>query len=1259
METEMDNEKQLLYESKGIDIYDHIQDLATDEKSARRWVWELLQNAVDISVDSQEGVSVKYELNDEFASFFHNGLTFDEPSLNHLFFKKSQKRDKIPGEKTIGNFGTGFLTTHLLSKIVEINGLYQKKNQEHTKMEGVLLDRSGNEHDIVKALIQYSKKRDALELQESVQYNFKNIENTNFKYIFNPTEPGGKTTGEKGIIDLKNSLVFAMEFISQIKPLKEVQVVNDVDTDEGKVRNTDHFFLDKDSENIGKIILKTIHQNGQESFLALLTKDDSSIAMQVKLDSDEKLILQSKSTDTPNLFKVFPLIGSESFGFPAIINSLDFIPNKEREGIILSGGEQVEEMKVKNQNVLLDIVQLYLTFIDEISLNGLAKWTNHKELARIKMPSIETKMVDRDWHKTNVLLPIRQKLLVSSIVEREGVLSTINLGEAKIPTVLHLKEEKILAFWDLCAPIMQDKIPKRTDIVEWNKIISADYEDWKDETGKKVDLKFDLECLLREIVSHCDINTIKEKFDNNIEKTFKWLNDVIGYTETEQPELLTDPLKNIEIIPNQKPEGSFKFKGKLFKDEDIPDDLKDVLLTLNPKADWRSDLMSNRITTCILPNTQIRSVEIISSEIDKVIENKDSVQTVVRNGVNQLIGYYANTETIIPDWRKKIRNFAFDLDNSVPELKPLSINYSTLWDKSDEWLLKTMVKDIKAELNTEKLRVKLNKATTVDSVLWLNEFIGFYRTNKRETAYFDQEIFPNQNGNLIKKNECLYFDNNIPEKLKDIRKIIIGNGIKDVIDDWRDRLLDKSIVGFEKHNPQSVADLSDSIDRIIAIKLKEQVLDLLFVKGMFQIVSVLSTNYDHDRKTLWSIAQRLFPIDIESEPTIISESSDFNYSVVNSWILNQSIQAIENCGNTFTLAKVNPIFHSEGFENCIIWLDKFITFVISFEEGKYKNLLEKYAIIPNQQTNSKVESKNEKFCLITELHMDLYSKEQPNKTEFRIPKDLKDILALLSPGNDWRNELVRDGMGVKLEKIHDTKEICGLIDDIVIKLDSKSLSDAEKLAIEKLIDWTENEEYGGMFKLFYTHRTNYYMDISGTKEDRQKVFKIMRSGQLDAISSIVNSGISNEDLTKVADNLDDIRLMLENPADFQRYLKYRRNKVDDESHANEETGDFGEDIIYNDLLKKFPQEGRVKWPKEREYDFVVMTENLNEVQFYIDAKTTIRGFANQDSIPFYIRTKQWIFLEEEKSKGKYFIARVWGSEDEVRYLKIELTSIIN
>jgi HSP90 family molecular chaperone len=55
----------------------------------------------------------------------HNGTPFEEFSLNHLFFKKTSKKDKVEGKPTIGNFGTGFLTTHLLSKRIEISGVYR------------------------------------------------------------------------------------------------------------------------------------------------------------------------------------------------------------------------------------------------------------------------------------------------------------------------------------------------------------------------------------------------------------------------------------------------------------------------------------------------------------------------------------------------------------------------------------------------------------------------------------------------------------------------------------------------------------------------------------------------------------------------------------------------------------------------------------------------------------------------------------------------------------------------------------------------------------------------------------------------------------------------------------------------------------------------------------------------------------------------------------------------------------------------------
>ena len=223
----MDNEKELLLEGKGIEIFDHIQELATDENSARRWVWELLQNAVDITYDDDEGVSVKYECLSDKVSFYHNGLTFDEKSLNHLFFKISGKRNQKPDEISIGKYGTGFLTTHLLSKVVVISGLYQKKDTFHAKIEEMRLDRSGDEKNITTALKDYSNDRNLLEQKQPVPYNHEDIENTVFTYLMEENT-GGAETAPKGLSDLQKAMIFAIHFISDFKPLKEVLVKNDV-----------------------------------------------------------------------------------------------------------------------------------------------------------------------------------------------------------------------------------------------------------------------------------------------------------------------------------------------------------------------------------------------------------------------------------------------------------------------------------------------------------------------------------------------------------------------------------------------------------------------------------------------------------------------------------------------------------------------------------------------------------------------------------------------------------------------------------------------------------------------------------------------------------------------------------------------------------------------------------------------------------------------------------------------------------------------
>lgn len=70
------------------------------------------------------------------------------------------------------------------------------------------------------------------------------------------------------------------------------------------------------------------------------------------------------------------------------------------------------------------------------------------------------------------------------------------------------------------------------------------------------------------------------------------------------------------------------------------------------------------------------------------------------------------------------------------------------------------------------------------------------------------------------------------------------------------------------------------------------------------------------------------------------------------------------------------------------------------------------------------------------------------------------------------------------------------------------------------------------------------------------------------------------------------------------------------------------------------------------YDFVIMK---NGHPFcYCDAKTTRRGNANADSIPFFMRKSKWDFFQDLDDSFPYIIAPVFmRNGGEIKYMRIK------
>ena len=94
-----------------------------------RWIWELLQNARDCANQTADGstsVNVEIILEPEKLIFRHDGKPFPLPELIALFRRTSTKG--VTGQQgATGKYGTGFVTTHVLSKILHVQGYITEK----------------------------------------------------------------------------------------------------------------------------------------------------------------------------------------------------------------------------------------------------------------------------------------------------------------------------------------------------------------------------------------------------------------------------------------------------------------------------------------------------------------------------------------------------------------------------------------------------------------------------------------------------------------------------------------------------------------------------------------------------------------------------------------------------------------------------------------------------------------------------------------------------------------------------------------------------------------------------------------------------------------------------------------------------------------------------------------------------------------------------------------------------------------------------
>jgi hypothetical protein len=786
-----------LIATKILDLMDKLR-LDANANAQRRWIWELLQNAKDVAFDDQQvateiNIQNLNEINS--VSFSHNGKPFTVDNITFLIKQVSTKERNTTKNnekpKTTGKFGTGFLTTHLLSEKVEVSGVVKEPDLDYRNFV-LPLDRSGRTTDqIIESVNKSISVRDTLDSQPTLaNYNSNNL-NTTFFYNL---DEEGYNVAKVGIEDLHLSLPYTLAFLPSIKSVS--------------IKHENIIYELSKIESLTELIkVSTIHKKIfiETTVIKIITieKNNTTIAVEIE-QRDDKIYLKSLSNELPKIFCDFPLIGTNDFTLPFAINNPNFNPTEPRDGVWLTDNN-TEPKILENKEIFQNSLELYFELLDYAINNN---WENLFLLANTETPT-EKKWLSKSWFEENIQKTIRTKLLKLPIVTLEDGEKTSILdeeGNSNIYFPDHLKEEVRERIWELEYKLFPDKIPAKKDIHNWYDVV------WND------CFKDDLKAITEFIQGEKNIDDFSKLLNNDLDKSIEWLNkyfDLLNFAEKPIEGIIGD---RFSVIPNQK--GIFKKKAELKIDRKIEEQLKNVLVILG--IDIREGLIHNRIkTSSKYKDTFDGQIGYASKTQDDVIDEINNILRSNKNpksgeAISYLISLFSEDNSF-PKHRETLYQFCTDLIPSEISEKIIIGQWSeTIWENCDKPRISRLISIVSKSKDINSLQAILRKKSLQETFDWVNTFIAFLNQQglSEKLNLKTSPILPNQKGDFCIKDDLFLDNGQIDEALKDILEGL-GYSIKS-------ELLEMNIVlELPKNRERNAEFVADEITRLITPRFSE------------------------------------------------------------------------------------------------------------------------------------------------------------------------------------------------------------------------------------------------------------------------------------------------------------------------------------------------------------------------------------------------------------------------------------------------------
>lgn len=1004
--------------------------------SDKRWVWELMQNAKDIP-NKFGRVSIELKLWPDKLEFSHNGDHFTDENLTCLIQQVSSKDSANEGEKKqTGKFGTGFITTHLLSNVVFVSGIVLNSNTNKYQHFELTLDRSARKSedmiDGIKHNLEWVQKFDednAFDCPIAEEYPSRSEKDLYTKFTY-PLSLDTVKSAQIGLSDLVNTLPITMVSLHEIKSVHVINYING----ENQLYQCYNKTLEEDE--FKTIVLSSVSINDEnKQFLTYQVNKDGNpyLALSIEIKKEnEALLLVKRKDDQPVLFRDFPLIGSEDFYFPYIINGFEFEPTQTRSGLFLNRNN---EKPKKNRKILEDTI-LYALDFNNWLLSHNAKNTYLIASARVPKPE-ETydEDVAKPWIEAQVA-SWRTKLLKQELLETKDGYAT--LKSIVIPDYGTKAANK--KFYDFLKNFVKDGVlPLEEQHEAWAETLS-----WaKEQKYSKIDFFEDLQRV-------GNVKTLAERLGLTESETYEWLNQLFAFIAEQNDMNLLD---KYPIVPNQY--GNFCLLETLKTDSSkrIPDCLKPVYIPIIER-DLKDELLSENIIDSVFGNITKYNIDALIQDANGIIEEKSkntdySELEEFTLHISKLISITSDTEAN-SDVRERIFKFVSEFVNLPSERQCVNNLPNSIWAEADKYILRIIPLIIDTFANGELNGIGSNVLiypqahSDEECVKWINEYVGLAKCYQM-TVPTNKAIFPNQLGELCAL-ENLHYDMNIPEEYKTLDKVATS-------DDIHYCLLDNRLEGYTSHNPISTTTL---YERICKIFESGNVSD----SKKYEIASMAFAIIPKTQSECTSDCQKIYELYKIYDPNIpektIVDGNGFYPEKFCVFMLRKLCFSIAQ--------KVNVPELSEDISKDEKQTVEYVNDVIDYTENCFGK---KYADIINKDSNGLWINQNNAFCLRKDVNIDKVVDEK-----------LKELAQNSIVKIDFKDKLLKKGMSCEFfmpdSQTITTGDVLNDIDNAIQNYDkegnSLQNSDCAKLIIT-LNTWIKvNHSYESYLKYFMAHR---------------------------------------------------------------------------------------------------------------------------------------------------------------------------------------------